>query len=160
MARSVKPFPTIDPSLSGSGYEKNQAVAVCVKAWRRTFELASLAPGDGRLAPPHDDSTHFANQQAAIAFIDAMPPLSGPQNVSDFIACVAFAMLKHIFRSEESRQLLDVAKVALASIRATSRTPASSVAPPAEPRPLAKKNLLPKTAPELVQNGPSKMQLT
>jgi len=130
MTHSAKPFPTIDPSLTGSGYEKNQAVAVCVKAWRRTFELASLAPGDSRLAPPRDDSTYFANQQAAIAFIDAMPPPCGQQNISDFIACVTFGILKRILRNDESRLLLDAARIALTSLRTASRFPA---APPAAP---------------------------
>ena len=73
---------------------KNQALERCVQAWQRTFDLASIDPDDDSLAPPDDDSTLFANQQASLAFRDAMPPLAGYENIRDFIACTTYAMLK------------------------------------------------------------------
>ncbi len=143
MARPKKTYPTIDPSLTGSGFETNPALARCAKAWHRTYELATIAPGDGRLAPPDDDSTLFANSQAAIAFRDAMPPLSGQQNISDFIACVTFAMMKSLFRTDESLHLLSAAKIAISALRA-------------QPRPSKNEFLFSNPAPDPVQNRPSK----
>lgn len=117
MARPAKSFPSVDPSLTGSGYEGNQAVARCVKAWHRTYGLASIAPGDRRLAPEDQNGNYFAREQAAIAFRDAMPPLCGPENISDFIACVTFGMLKNVFSAAESMRLLEAAKTALSALR-------------------------------------------
>jgi len=121
MARPVKTFPSIDPSLTGSGFQSNRALARCAKAWQRTFELASVTPGDDRLAPPQNDTTFFARDQAATAFRDAMPPLCGQQNVSDFIACVTFAMLKDIFDPDEFTRLLQGANMALKGLGIQSR---------------------------------------
>jgi hypothetical protein len=121
MARPSKTFPSVDPSLTGSGFQANPAVARCAKAWHRTFELASIAPGDDRLAPQSNSDNFFAHQQAAIAFRDAMPPLCGQQNVSDFIACTTFALLKKIIDTNEFVRLLHAAKIALDSLRMQSR---------------------------------------
>jgi hypothetical protein len=110
MSRPVK-------TLSRPGYTKNQAVAHCLQAWQRTFDLALVAQDDDSLAPPNDDSTYFAHEQAAVAFRDAMPPLAGHTNISNFIACATYAMLKHILPADEANQLLAAAKIALAAIR-------------------------------------------
>jgi hypothetical protein len=104
-------------SVAASENRQNEALSRCIAAWQRTFDLASIDPDDDSLAPPRDDSTFFAREQAAIAFREAMPPLAGPENIRDFIACVAFAMLKEIFYKPESDKLLGAAKLAITLLR-------------------------------------------
>ena len=100
---------------------RNDSIERCLQAWNRTYTLASIDPGDTRLAPTSDRDDRFAREQGSIAFRDAMPPLVGHHNISDFIACTTYAMLRGIFGSEESRDLLQVAKVALAALRVQAR---------------------------------------
>ncbi len=99
----------------------NDSFERCLQAWNRTYTLASIDPGDTRLAPTSDRDDRFAREQGSIAFRDAMPPLVGHHNISDFIACTTYAMLRGIFGSEESRDLLQAAKVALAALRVQAR---------------------------------------
>jgi hypothetical protein len=46
-----------------------------------------------------------------------MPPLSGYENIRDFIACVAHAMLIGAIQSEQGSKLLYAAQVALCTVR-------------------------------------------
>jgi hypothetical protein len=100
----------------------NEALDRCMKAWQRTFDLASIDPDDDSLAPPDDDSTYFASKQASLAFRDAMPPLAGYENIRDFIACTTYAMLKRIFDKGECQQLFGAAKIAMALLRTPARS--------------------------------------
>lgn len=99
----------------------NEALDRCVKAWRRTFDLAYIDPDDDSLAPPDDDDTLFAREQASLSFRDAMPPLAGFDNIRDFIACTTYAMLKRIFAKDECQQLFGAAKIAMALLRAQAK---------------------------------------
>jgi hypothetical protein len=101
---------------------KNDSVERCLQAWNRTYNLASIDPSDTRLAPTSDLEDRFVREQGSIAFRDAMPPLVGDHNIGDFIACTAYAMLRGIFDREESRDLLQAAKVALALLRIQARS--------------------------------------
>ena len=49
---------------------------------------------------------------AVRAFRDAMPPLSGTENIQDFIACVAYGMLTDVIPPEIGTRLLYAAQVA------------------------------------------------
>ena len=49
---------------------------------------------------------------AARAYREAMPPLSGTENIRNFIACVAQGMLLDVFTGPESTRLLYAAPVA------------------------------------------------
>jgi hypothetical protein len=101
---------------------KNRALDRCVKAWQRTFDLASIDPDNDGFAPPDDDSSSFAREQASLAFRDAMPPLAGYENIRDFIACTTYAMLKRIFAKDEYQQLFGAAKIAMALLRARAKS--------------------------------------
>jgi hypothetical protein len=85
----------------------NPAVSRCCEAWSRVFQ-AELANGEGN---PR------AAFEADRAYCNAMPPLSGYENIRDFIACVAHAMLIGAIQSEQGSKLLYAAQVALCTVR-------------------------------------------
>ncbi len=55
-----------------------------------------------------------------------MPPLSGHQNICDFIACVTHAYMWDIIRHQQLEHLLAVVKIALCALRLQPE-PANSV---------------------------------
>lgn len=101
---------------------ESEALDRCIKAWHRTFDLASINPKDETLDVLDEKDTLFAREQGALAFRDAMPLLVGYENIRDFIACTTYAMLMQIFSREDSRDLLGAAKVAMALLRTNARS--------------------------------------
>jgi len=65
------------------------------------------------------------------AFRDNLPPLVGYENVRDFIACIAQAILLNVVDGEEASKLLYAAQIALSAV---SKQPAA----PKPPRPATK----------------------
>jgi len=92
----------------------NPAVLRCNQAARRAYEL--------ELAKSTDKSK--ANCAARDAYHTAMPHLSGPQNIQDFVACVADAVLRGFLYERESSRLLYAAQVAVGALpREPARKP-------------------------------------
>jgi hypothetical protein len=103
----------------------NPAVARCSKAWRCVVKAewrATLAK-----MKEHPESNEEGNdsksaacfipsEQARQAYRDAMPPLSGRQNISDFIACLAHGVLIHAIDEGLGNKLLYAAQVALSTL--------------------------------------------
>jgi len=114
-------------SKPNSGNQQNAALDRCVKAWQRTFNLASIDPKNDTLAPPSDDTTYFARKQASLSFRDAMPPLSGYENIRDFIACTTYAMLKNILDDDDCKSLFVAARIATAVLKAQPKSPPRTV---------------------------------
>jgi hypothetical protein len=54
----------------------------------------------------------MARIEARQAYRRAMPPLSGSQNISDFVACVAYGMLIEAIRGADAARLLSAAQIA------------------------------------------------
>ncbi len=92
----------MSPAEERAAASTHSAVDTCCDAWMRTHE-AVLANGGHKLA---------AHMQANTAYCRAMPPLSGPQNIRDFIACVAHGMLINVFLHSSATKLLYAAQVA------------------------------------------------
>ena len=86
---------------------QNPAVARCCKAWERAYQ-AEIEQGE------HEFN---ARDEAKTAFRKAMPPLAGHQCISDFIACVTYALLINAIEYENASKLLYAAQVALSSTR-------------------------------------------
>lgn len=93
------------PTPPGQDLE-NPAVAACCRAWEETYEEA-LESGDV--------SEYDATQRANQAFRDAMPPLTGAQNIRNFIACVAAGLLRSVFSGSEGPRLLYAAQIAVSA---------------------------------------------
>jgi len=100
----------------------NAAIKRCTKAWERTFDLASIHPDDESLAVVGDED-EFAAERAAMAFREALPPLVGYENIRDFIACVTYGMLNATLQSDECRDLLGAAKIAVAILKSQPKPP-------------------------------------
>lgn len=108
------------PSLS------NPAVANCAKAWERTYKrILSAVPDEGKDV---DDWEHFAREKAEAAFRNALPPLCGEDNIRDFIACVAYALVNEIILPIVCTDYMEAAKVALSALRAHRGQPNSGAA--------------------------------
>ena len=82
----------------------NQAVKACCKAHAHAFKAAKK----------QGESQSFAADQAEKAFRKAMPPLSGDQNIRDFIACVVRGMLIDAIPNPDGARLLYAAQLACA----------------------------------------------
>ena len=91
----------------------NPAVARCLNAWARASK-AERARGK---------SKSEASIEADRAYLNAMPPLSGNDNIRDFIACVAYAMIDHIVLADQGAKLLYAAQIAHATTRGRSANP-------------------------------------
>ena len=86
---------------------ENPAVVRCMSAWERVYREES----------ENGQERFHACQKADKAYRNAMPPLAGYENICDFIACTAYAMLKCIILGEQSAKLLYAAQVALSAVR-------------------------------------------
>ena len=102
----------------------NPAVARCAKAWERAYNKIISVP-DRDKAP--EDREDFARDEAEIAFRKALPPLCGEENIRDFIACVAYALINEILLPIVCTNYLDAAKIALTAVR-VHRRPQSGAA--------------------------------
>lgn len=108
------------PSLGLS----HPAVARCAKAYERTAKLVS----DSFTASGKPVDEWFVFERAREAFADALPPLCGGDNIRDFIACIAYALVKEILLPVICTQYFAAAKVALSALRAEQRQAKSRAA--------------------------------
>jgi hypothetical protein len=91
---------------------ENRAVALCNEAWLKIHTATLKQTGN----------VYTAKNCASKVFRLAMPPLSGYQNICDFIACVAYGMLLGAIKDENGTKLLYAAQVALATVPKESKT--------------------------------------
>jgi|GEM_PF-1873668 len=89
---------------------ENDAVAECLRAWQITMD-------NERAKLEEDETEDDAEKEANEAFLAAMPPLSGHQNICDFIACVTQAYMWDIIRHQQADHLFGAAKIALSALR-------------------------------------------
>lgn len=111
---------TAAPGLS------NPAVARCAKAWERAYQRYLSAPTNHDKAA--EDLEFFASEEGEVAFRNALPPLSGEDNIRDFIACVAYALVREILLPIVCTNYFEAAKVALSAARVHRRQPRSGPA--------------------------------
>jgi hypothetical protein len=102
---------------------KNPAVALCTEVWRK-IHAATIK---------QTSNVYTAERCAAKAYRLAMPPLSGYQNICDFIACAGYGMLLGAIKAENGSKLLYAAQVALATVPKESKTPNPSRQTPYRP---------------------------
>jgi hypothetical protein len=91
----------IDASPDPSPLE-HPAIALCMAAYERA-----------RRSARNRQKTEFESSQEALAAYKAtMPALISRQNISDFIACVAYADLRGLIYAPETDHLLGIARTA------------------------------------------------
>jgi hypothetical protein len=103
---------------ASSTIPENPAIARCRAAGQRAYQ-AGLADGKSKF---------YASQDGAEAYRHAMPPLSGQENISDFIACVAHGMLIKAIDESSVTKLLYAAQVASTSVRRKPSPPKDTAA--------------------------------
>jgi len=87
--------------------DEHTAIARCILARQRAFGKA-LACGKSDFGASID-----GNQ----AFLHALPPLSGFDNIRDYVACLTYAIAAGVISNQIAGVLLEGAKVALATLR-------------------------------------------
>ena len=97
---------------------KNNAVTRCLRAWQRAYKKTI----------DDDEDDYHAKCAGDRAFLRAMPPLSGSDNIRDYIACVAYAVVIEVIRHKDAAPLLDAAKISLAALRHQPKTGEASAA--------------------------------
>jgi hypothetical protein len=113
MTEAIETIPAPCEANEPIGASANPAVARCLDAWERANK-AERAKGKSKC-----DASIEANS----AYRRAMPPLSGSENIRDFIACVAHAMIVHIFLDSTATKLFYAAQVAHTTTRSHSTQP-------------------------------------
>ena len=101
---------------------KIPAVALCARLWANTI----------RATLDRTENLRTAERLANDLYRASMPPLSGHQNISDFIACAGYGMLVGAIKPEDGTRLLYAAQVALAALPKESR-----IRPKNHPRPVS-----------------------
>jgi hypothetical protein len=119
---------------------KIPAVALCNEAWVRIHAATR----------ERSKNLYSAERCAGMAFRLAMPPLSGHQNICDFIACAGYGMLLGAIKEKNAGKLLYAAQVALAAVPRESKTQTRSASglnandptpPPLSPQTIEKKRI-------------------
>jgi len=89
---------------------QNAAVERCLRAYKRAYaeEIEDL---------DEDDDREPARHAGREAYLWALPPLAGYENIRDFIAAITFADLAEIIRHYEAQRFLDCAKIAISAAR-------------------------------------------
>lgn len=134
---------TIDPGPILKRSKAGTAIKRCRAAWQRTFDASTAAAAKiGAFC--------WAEQDAAKAYRNAMPVLSGYESIRDYIACVAHGILIGAIPADQSGQLLYAAQVAISSLshqpKPQKASPAHATPPPppsktSRKQPPAKRNL-------------------
>lgn len=113
MATATQLVPILIAQDESSPASANPAIARCLQVRERVYR-EELASGKNKT---------IASIDADEAYRNAMPPLSGYENIRDFIACTAHAMLINIIMGEQGAKLLYAAQVALSSVRCQPKPP-------------------------------------
>lgn len=100
-----------DPDAEAPGRpSENAAVVRCIRAFQRAYKKVLDELGKSA-------SDYPAEKAGREAYLRALPPLSGYENIRDFIACIAYADLTELIRHSDAEHFLDSAKVALTLVR-------------------------------------------
>jgi hypothetical protein len=106
-----KPEPEESEAKLSDCASDNPSIVRCVRARNRAYNKA-LA---------EDESDYKADKEGRLAYLRAMPPLAGHQNIRDFIACVTYAELAEFICHPEAVHYFEAVKVALGTLRDTAK---------------------------------------
>jgi hypothetical protein len=113
MTEAIQTIPAPSEASEPIAASANPAVARCMNAWENAYHA--------EFAKCEDEED--ASEEAQNAYRDAMPPLSGYENIRDFIACVVNAMLIGAIEDNQGTKLLYGAQVALTTVRRQPAAP-------------------------------------
>ncbi len=84
-----------------------EAIEICLEAWNR---------GHDEQAKDEDSTEYDCGQAGNLAYLKATPPLSGYQNICDFIACINYGSMTDIVRHRDAKIYLENARIALSAL--------------------------------------------
>jgi len=113
MTEAIQAIPAPSGANGPIAAASNSAVTRCMDAWKCAYR-AEFAKCEDK-----GDACEAAEK----AYRDAMPPLSGYENIRDFIACVVNAMLIGAIDDNQGTKLLYGAQVALTTLRRQPSAP-------------------------------------
>ena len=113
MTEAIQTIPAPSGVYEPIAASANPAVARCMRAWKRAYKA--------EFAKCEDEGDAY--EAAEKAYRDAMPSLSGYENIRDFIACVVNAMLIGAIEDNQGTKLLYGAQVALTTVRRQPAAP-------------------------------------
>lgn len=113
MTETTQAPPAPLESAAPSPAVQNPAVAYCCEAYKRALNAAKA----------RGKSDYSASIDAEKAYRKALPPLSGQENIRDFIACIAHGILIGTIEGADATRLLYAAQVAHATIAKEPRRP-------------------------------------
>jgi hypothetical protein len=120
LIRAIKPLATPRAEVDICPALNDPAVKLCAAVWESIF----------RATLDETSNIFSAKRCANVAFRMALPPLSGYQNICDFIACVGYGILVGSIKPDIGTKLLYAAQVALGAIpqqsKTQTRTPAAT----------------------------------
>ena len=100
--KSPSATPEAAPAPAPESGPRNAAVDRCIAAYNAAYIKRKAEGGD-----------HYYWEKAGkAAYKRAMPPVAGPQNVADFIACVTRGIIEEVISGAEITQFLYAAQVA------------------------------------------------
>jgi hypothetical protein len=85
---------------------ENPCVARCCNAWERAYQAIAA----------ESKSDYFCRIDAAVAYRNSMPSLSGFVSARDFVACVAHGLLIGAIPADQATKLLYASQVNLSTI--------------------------------------------
>jgi hypothetical protein len=109
---STAPAISATPARSKARKDKDdddKAVVSCMRAWNYAYKKEAANLGEG-------ESDYPAEKAANQAYLRETPPLSGHENICDFIACINFASMTGIVTHREAAHYLANARIALAAL--------------------------------------------
>jgi hypothetical protein len=112
MFHALAPKTSTHPEFKLGPALKNPSIACCHFAWERGYRAGMKAT----------KSRMLARKFARDAFCQALPALSGLENIGNFLACVAFAMATGVFVDGDGAELLESAQVALDALLLRRKT--------------------------------------
>jgi hypothetical protein len=101
--------PTDTGTTASKHHTDNQSILRCMRAWNYAYK---------KVADDLDeDESHWPAQKAGNqAYIRAMPPLNGQENICDFISCINFASMTDIVSHKDAAHYVANVRVALAAL--------------------------------------------
>jgi hypothetical protein len=96
-------------STASKHHTDNQAILRCMRAWNYAYKKAADDLDE-------DENDYPAQKAGNKAYLRAMPPLNGQENICDFISCINFASMTDIVSHKDAEHYLANVRVALAAL--------------------------------------------
>jgi hypothetical protein len=114
------------PETSPTTPTRNPAVQRCYLARKHSLECSQKKGLD----------SYNTQENASEAYRNAMPDLSGYENIRDFIACITHGMLSNVIDTIEGPKFLYAAQIAVGALRHEPKDQKHPAAPPPTPYPV------------------------